>query len=172
MPAEEVRQADSEEVYTPFEEKALSCFGTYEDAKNNKREDGYVEIKLDSMSVEECGFDVNGERFFLTVPGSFGSVFYEPKSFELAIGANGKMTAKPAYIDHPMRVKIVITFNENGEKSTKTLNYSGVGSIDSPLVLDEDETPDEITYFYYMEDNDGNIIESAVVDLVRMDWKE
>lgn len=156
-----------EKVYTPFDEKVLSCFGTYEDAKNNKREDGNVEIKLDSLTVEECGFNVNGARFFLTAPEGFGSLFNEPKSFELIIGANGKMTAKPAYINNPMRVKIVITFDKNGEKSTETLNYSGVGSVDSPLISGEGENPTGITYFYYMEDDSGNIIESAVVDLVR-----
>lgn len=168
LSVKETQQVDSEEAYTSFEKKVLSCFGTHEDAKNNKDENGYVHIDLHPLTVEDCAFGINGSRFFLSVPESFGTSFNEPKSFQLSIGTDGKMTAKSGYKNNPMRVKIVITFNENGKAMTKTLNYSGVGKIDSPLILNENDNPVEITYFCYIEDGSGNIIESAVVDLVKI----
>lgn len=167
LSAKAVRYTASEEAYTSFEEKVLSCFGTYEDAKKNRDENGYVNINLVPLTVEDYTFGINGNRIFLTVPDSLGASFNEPESFELLIGTEGEMTAKPAYIDNPMRVKIVITFDENGKTMTKTLNYSGNGKINAPLILGGDENPTEITYFYYMEDNSGNIVEAAAVDLVK-----
>lgn len=169
LSAKAVRYTAPEEAYTSFEEKVLSGFGTYEEAKNNKDEKGYVHIDLRSLTVEDCAFGINGNRIFLTVPDSLITSFNEPESFELVIGTEGEMTAKPAYIDNPMRVKIVITFNENGKAMTKTLNYSGNGKINAPLILGGDENPTEIAYFYYMEDNSGNIVEAAAVDLVKVE---
>lgn len=168
LSVKEAQQVDSEGAYTSFEKKVLSCFGTHEDAENNKDENGYVHIDLHPLTVEDCAFGINGSRFFLTVPESLVTSFNEPESFELVIGTEGKMTAKSGYNNNSMRVKIVIAFNENGNTITKMLNYSGTGEIDSPLILNEDDYPVEITYFYYMEDGTGNIIESAVVDLVKI----
>lgn len=169
LSAKEVRYGAPEEAYTLFEEKVLSGFGTYEDAKNNKDENGYVNINLVPLTVEDYTFGINGSRFFLGVPESFMTSFNEPESFDLLIGTEGKMTAKSDYSSNPMRVKIVITFDENGKIMTKTLNYNGVGKVNAPLIWDGDESPAEIAYFYYMEDGSGNIVEAAAVDLVRVD---